>query len=492
MSNETVKARGPVPPWNGKRLSAAFAARRDRAWTLGYASIDASVVSGQAAWEGTFPRELSGTFLRNGPARHERGGQRYAHRWDGDGMVQRFTLSAEGVSHLGRFVQTRKLLDEDASGQMLYSGFGTPVDRMQPTPERIENSNPANISIVRFNDEYLALWEAGHPYRIDLDTLATAGRVSWLAPDRPAPFSAHPKFAADGTLWNFGVDPLNDRLHLYGISRDGSPLCAYEIPVEQIAPVHDFGLTERFLVFLLPSITCNRSRLMSGASFAESCQWSPQLGMRAIAVRKADASIIEFRLPAGCLFHVANAWEEGERIHVDYMASADPSSLMAGWSVMAGEYRHVKGAALTRATLDLKDSSARQTALLDHDAEFPSVLPADVARPYRHVLCLERSEDRARDVPGYDRVALIDVHTATRQAFGFGDDWLVEEHLLLAGEHAHAPQWAIGTAVDLRNKVTVVTVFDIDDVASGPVARARLPYALPLGLHGTFVPHGVA
>jgi len=487
MSNATVEARGPVPPWNGKRLSAAFATRRDRAWTLGYASLDAPVVSGQAAWTGRFPRELSGTLLRNGPARHERGGHRYAHRWDGDGMVQRFTLSAEGVSHLGRFVQTRKLLDEEASGQMLYSGFGTPVDRMQPTLERIESSNPANISIVRFNDEYLALWEAGQPYRIDPATLATAGRVSWLAPDRPAPFSAHPKIAADGTLWNFGVDPLNDRLHLYGIGRDGTPLCAHEIPVEQIAPVHDFGLTERFLVFLLPSVTCNRGRLMGGASFAESCQWSPQLGMRAIVVRKADASSIEFHLPAGCLFHVANAWEEGECIHVDYMASADPSSLMAGWSVMAGEYRHTNGATLTRATFDLKSGTARQEALLDHDAEFPSVLPADVARRYRHVLCLERSEGRARDVPGYDRIALIDVSTAKRQVFDFGAEWLVEEHLLVAGDQAHTPQWAIGTALDLRNKVTVVSVFDADAVASGPVARARLPYPLPLGLHGTFV-----
>lgn len=490
MNDAKNGARGPVPPWNGKRLSAAFAAQRDRRWTLGYESIDAPVLSGYARWEGTFPRELAGTLLRNGPARHERGGQRYAHRWDGDGMVQRFALSPEGVSHLGRFVQTRKLLDEDAAGCMLYSGFGTPVDRMEPTPERIENSNPANINIVRFNDEYLALWEAGQPYRIELDTLATSGRVLWLDPQRPAPFSAHPKFATDGSLWNFGVDPLGDRLHLYGINRDGTPLWVHDMAVEQIAPMHDFGLTEHFLVFLLPSITCNRSRLMGGASFAESCQWSPQLGMRALVARKADGSTVELSLPPGCLFHVANAWEDGHRIHVDYVGCSEPSSLMAGWSVMAGEYRHIKGPSLIRATLDLRSGSARQEALLEHDAEFPCVLPADVAQPYRHVLCLERSEGRPRDVPGYDRVALIDVVASTRQAYGFGDDWLVEEHVLIAGKDAHSPQWAIGTALDLRNKATVLSVFDTGNITSGPIARARLPYALPLGLHGTFVRDG--
>jgi all-trans-8'-apo-beta-carotenal 15,15'-oxygenase len=477
-----------MPAWNGKRLSAEFAARRDRQWTLGYASVETPVVSGQAAWEGSFPRELTGTLVRNGPARHERGGQRYGHRWDGDGMVQRFSLGASGVSHVGRFVQTHKLLEEDAAGHMIYSGFGTPVDNVPPTPARIECSNPANISVVNFNGELLALWEAGQPYRIHPDTLETSGKVAWLDSQHPTPFSAHPKMAADGSMWNFGVDPLSDRLHLYRIGSDGTPLSVRDIAVDQIAPMHDFGLTENFIVFLLPSVSCNRTRLMAGASFAESCQWSPQLGMRVIVVRKTDFSCTEFRLPAGCLFHVANAWEDGDLIHIDYMASADPMSLLAGWSVMAGEYRHRKGAALTRATLNLKNGTASQQTLLDHDAEFPSVLATDVARPYRQLLCLERSERRARDVPGYDRVALINVHAGTSQAFDFGDDWMVEEHLLVAGARVDTPQWAIGAALDLTKQVTVLSVFNTDDIASGPVARARLPYALPLGLHGTFIP----
>jgi len=403
-------------------------------------------------------------------------------------MIQRFALDPDGVSHLGRFVQTRKLIDEDAAGRMLYSGFGTAVDDSPPTPERIEQSNPANINIIRFNGEYLALWEAGQPYRIDPESLATVGRCSWMDIDRPAPFSAHPKVGSDGILWNFGIDPLSDRLHVYGIGPDGVSMSTREHHVPQIAPVHDFGATDRHLVFLLPSITCNRERLVSGSSFAESCQWSPQLGMRVLLLRKADGAVSEFRLPPGCLFHVANAWEENGRIYVDFMYSADPSTLLAGWTVMAGEYRHMKGASLSRVTIDPATGDIRQDILLDHDAEFPSVLASDVGRAYRQLLCVERAESRSRDVPGYDRLALIDVTTRTRRSFEFGDDWLVEEHVLVAEGEAHTPKWAIGTAISLREKATVLSVFDTDDIAGGPVARARLPYALPLGLHGTFVP----
>lgn len=39
---------------------------------------------------GRWPRELAGTFYRNGPAGHEVGGRRYHHWFDGDGLNQAF------------------------------------------------------------------------------------------------------------------------------------------------------------------------------------------------------------------------------------------------------------------------------------------------------------------------------------------------------------------------------------------------------------------
>jgi all-trans-8'-apo-beta-carotenal 15,15'-oxygenase len=489
MSRATAgsRPRGILPAWDGEALLAAFAARRDLPWTQAYASLDRPCIEGTAAWTGAFPKELRGTLFRNGPARHERGGRRYAHRWDGDGMVQRFTLTEQGVAHYGRCVATSKYLAEEAAGRMLFSGFGTAIDTEAPTAERIEASNPANISIVRFADEYLALWEAGAPYLLDPSTLETLGAPSWALERPPAPFSAHPKVACDGTLWNFGVDPLNDVLYVYRVSADAKSAWTRRLHVDQVAPIHDFAITERHLVFLLPSITCNKSRLMAGASFAESCQWSPQLGMRVLIVSQSDGSVSDARLPAGCVFHVANAWEDHGEIIVDYMRSANPASLLAGWSVMAGEYRHVRGAALTRARLALSNGSASQAQLLDHDAEFPSIHVGDTGRTYQHLLCVERTPGRADDVPGYDQLAYVDVQSGGRRVYHFGGNWLVEEHLLVAGSDSSAPLWAVGIGLDAGARQTVLSVFDLSTLEAGPIAQARLPYALPLGLHGTFV-----
>lgn len=60
--------------------------------------------------EGEIPSALlGGTLYRNGPARFERGGERYAHMLDGDGYVCRFGFSEDGgkVEFRSRFVKTR-------------------------------------------------------------------------------------------------------------------------------------------------------------------------------------------------------------------------------------------------------------------------------------------------------------------------------------------------------------------------------------------------
>ena len=79
---------------------------------------------------------------------------------------------------------------------------------------------------------------------------------------------------------------------------------------------------------------------------------------------------------------------------------------------------------------------------------------------------------------------------ADLKVFLYGSDWLVEEHLLVpdVANVAGPAQWVVGTALNMRRGQTVVSVFKACAIGEGPVAQASLPYALPLGLHGCFVP----
>ena len=474
--------------WNGEALHAAFAAAcKTRPWTVGYRSMDTDRIACEARMTGRLPDGLRGTLYRNGPARHERGGQRYGHRWDGDGMVQRFHFSDRGVSHLGQFVHTEKYVAERECDRILFSGFGTHVPGSDVAAGAADAANPANISVLHFGGELLALWEPGSAYRLDPDTLATLGVKTWHESLAGKPFSAHPRVERDGTMWNFGIDPLNDELTIYQAASDGRLLRSHVVSVAQLSPAHDFAVTERHLVFLLPSLVLNKERLKAGVSFAEACQWSPSIGMRVLTIDKNDWSQQQFELPPGCLFHIANAWEDGDGvIRLHYMRSADPISLLAGWTVMKGEYRHYDGARLTSVRLDPASGKAVQETIGEMESEFPSIEPSDVGVRYENVLCLERSSGRHHDMPGFDQVALINLENGQRQVFSYGADWLVEEHLLVRARGEARSRWIVGTALDPGKAETVVSIFDSAAVEEGPIARALLPYVLPLGLHGTF------
>lgn len=483
-------SRSRIKAWDGKGVHADFAATsKTRSWTIGYRSLEKDRVSAQASITGALPAGLRGAFFRNGPACHERGGQRYGHRWDGDGMVQRFELSDGGVSHVGQYVHTHKYLTESAQGRLLTSGFGTHVPGSNPGDGDIDSANAANISVLHFAGELLALWEPGSAYRIDPDTLATLGVKTWDPALAGRPFSAHPRIEADGTLWNFGIDPLLDELTLYHVSSQGQVLRSQVIKVDRLPPTHDFAVTAQHLVFLFPPLLLDKDRLRSGSSFAEACHWTPALGMRVLTIAKADWSLRWYELPPGCVFHVANAWEDEQGvIRLHYMRSAGPMSLMAGWSVMRGQYRHFEGPHLATVRLDPIAGTATQETLGDEEREFPVVEAVDVGRRHRRVLCLERSADRRPDLPGFDAVAMVDVENGNSQRFSYGDEWLVEEHVLARAHDEERSRWIVGTALDLRSSVTVLSAFDANRLADGPVVQARLPYAMPLGLHGTYVP----
>jgi len=478
-----------TPGWNGELLHSGFQkACESRSWTAGYRSLDMDrIACDTVPLSAPLPDGLRGTFYRNGPARHERGGQRYGHQWDGDGMLQRFRFTDRGVSHTGQYIHTEKYIAEAARGRFLVSAFGTHVPGSDAAPDPIDTANAANISVLHFAGELLVLWEPGSAHVIDAESLATLGVKVWHPSLAGRPFSAHPRVEPDGTLWNFGVNPFSGELTLYCIAPSGELRRSHVVFVSQLPPIHDFAVTDNHLVFLLAPLLLSEDRLEAGASFAEACRWVPQLGMRVLTIDKRDWSERYYDLESGCLFHVANAWEDGHGvIRLHYMRADNPISMLAGWSVMRGEYRHQGGAHLTELVLDPMRGVAKQTTAGALEAEFPAIEGSEVGRAYTRVMCLERTPSRKADVPGYDQVATIDVSSGYRQEFRYGDDWLVEEHIFADNPGSTRSRWILGTALDLRAEQSVVSVFDADHLGDGPVTQARLTHALPLGLHGTF------
>ncbi len=476
--------------WSGADVASAFAsARTSYPWTLAYANVDTEPGRSPALQvDGRIPEDIRGVVYRNGPARHELAGERYAHRWDGDGMVQAFSLENGRVTHLARFVQTRKFQQESQAGRFLCNAFGSYRAGSDPLPADIDDWNPANINVAMCGGELLALWEAGSAYRLDPTSLETLGVKHWGEFQGRA-FSAHPKREPDGTLWNFGCEPLTGLLNIYCVNADGSLRSAQQIQIPGLPNVHDFAVTERHLVFLLPPIPINEAKLRAGASFAQACEWKPELGTRALVIDKSNYRQRWYELPPSCIFHISNAWTDAnETIRLEFVGARSPLALMAGWSIMAGQYAHREGGLLFRVELRSDGSFVREP-FDDIEGEFPTVASSRVGRRHTQVLMPTRSATRESAVPGYDTLTMVDVATCRTSSYCFGSEWQVEEHLFVDGEAQGAldGQWVIGTALNMRRSQSALTIFSANDISAGPVATAWLPFSLPLGLHGTFV-----
>ncbi len=469
--------------------AAAFEAQRAaHPWTQAFVGVQDDVPPLTLSLHGKLPRALHGAFLRNGPARHALGGMRYHHWFDGDGLLQRYTLGAHGITHEGRFVRTEKFIADSAAGKPVSSGFGTFLAGAKP-PTGPDSLNVANTSVVKHGGELMALWEGGSAYRLDEKTLETRGVKTWSPDFAGVPFSAHPRIEPDGTLWNFGVSAMAGRLAIYRVRPDGVLAAATTLPVQNIAMVHDFAVTEKHLVFLLPPLVFEGARLKSGQSFLDSHVWKPQLGLRVLVLPKDALDKPQwFELPAGFVFHIGNAWEDKDGvIRLDCMRASDCFNATTGLKeIMRGNFVMEEFAQLTLIEVDLNAKRARQQ-VLPQRSEFPRIDPRYTGQRHQQLFAALRLSPGDR--PGYDAVMRHDIGRGHTDHYRYGAEVMVEEHVFVPrpGSTKEGDGWLVGSALDLARGRTLFSVFEAQRLADGPVMQAEMARLMPLGLHAIHV-----
>ena len=447
---------------------------------VGYQNYTAERQVDKLEIEGAFPKEFDGSFYRNGPALFERDAIRYEHLFEGDGMIHAFNFKNGKVNYKNKFVKTQKFIKEQEANRFLYDFSQIGISNTLPitSPDSI---NSANTNILPVGDDIWALWEAGSVHSLNADSLETQGVITLSDQLKGMPFSAHPKTEADGTIWNFGLDYQSGRVILYKLKPNGVLESFGIVKTNHHGMLHDFLITKNHILILLPSLDVDPN----GKSFMQSQKFNPNQSMRAMVVDKNDFSLKStHEFPPCFIFHFGNAWEDkGGAIHFDGCRYPNLDIMDTIVDVMKGKTSQNNLSYAQSVLFSILPNGKTSQEFFGGVSEFPRVYPSMTGLKNSKVFTLsgDKNEEWMHSVRS------INIDTGKTDEFNYGEEYLVEEHIVV--ERALGSQkdgWLIGTALHWPSKKSCVSLFDAENIATGPIARAWLPFHIPLGFHGNF------
>ncbi|MEL6724333.1 MAG: carotenoid oxygenase family protein [Pseudomonadota bacterium] len=453
-------------------------------WHLGYQNAPRngfSPASMQLVY-GKAPKDLTGSFYRNGPAQFQYGDQFASHWFDGDGLVHRIAIEDGQATHMARFVETKKRREELAESAFLAPGFGTLGDE-RFSVEGPDDVNAANTSVLMINGELHALWEAGSAFAMDAETLETKGPKTWRDDLKGMPFLAHPKVEPDGRVWNVAVG--GSRVGIYRISPAGQLEDFGLVDIGRAAYIHDWTMTERHLIILVQPWINENLRPPVVAGF----EWQPQHGLQMLIIDKDDLSAQRWaQAPARMFFHTGSAWEERDgTIKFDVVLYKKPVLGVGGGAAeIRGEWsanNESDHGVLTQVIIPPHgDAQLVETDIL---GEFPQVDPRFRGRQ-RSLTALVSNPSSSG--PGSTGLSVQDWRSGASATFDFGTNRMVEEFLFVPKANGNSDRdcWLIGTVLNLKAGKSEVCVFDAAQVSDGPVCIWQADYSWPLGFHGTW------
>jgi carotenoid cleavage dioxygenase len=419
---------------------------------------------------GVIPPDLCGRLLRNGPNPPLIPGDEADYHWfAGDGMLHGITLSegrAEGYRN--RWVRTRSLAAKVGSAEP--AGPTQPID------------GPANTHVIRHGGTTLALVESGLPHAVS-DDLGRA-RVHDFDGSLASPMTAHPKVdPATGELLFFGYDVFGPPFLRYHVADAAGHLTRTEaIDIPRATMIHDFGVTATRVVFLDLPILFDLELAAEGRSLP--FRWVPEAGARVGVMPRhgGGADIRWIGIDPVYVFHVLNAYDDGERVVMDvirYDHAFDTEPGRAISSVLPS---------LARWTIDPGAGRIAERRLDDVPVEFPRIDDAVTGLPHRYGYCV-RLGDRA-DEPSQEGLILYDLAQDQSTRFDPGQYRFPGEPVFVRAADGRGENegWVLSVVYDAGTDRSDLVILDATSFGGPPVATVHLPGRVPFGFHGSWVP----
>jgi carotenoid cleavage dioxygenase len=385
-------------------------------------------------------------------------------------------------------VRTPKWQIENAAGRPLIDPFGPPNPDLAD-PHGILNSL-ANTNIIVHGRRLLALEEGSLPEEMDRHSLETLGFQNFGGAVK-ASFTAHPK-----------VDPAAENLDFFGYSADGQftpeivfgsidrygklqRLDQFRAPYSSM--VHDFCVTERYLLFPVLPIVGSIERAMQGLP---PYAWEPERrSFVGVFPRGAGGDAIRWYQTDACfVFHFMNAWDDGDRIYAGVMQSGEASGFPWPGGRPTDPARSGARMCCWTIPLDGGTDTFRREYLDDLCGELPRFDERRAGLAYRQSFYACSTVEPEKKGP-FNAIACLDALSGVRSLWELPRADVTSEPVFVARTYEAAEGVGFVLAVVWRGEErrSDLVVLRADALQEGPIATAELSSRVPFGFHGNWV-----
>ena len=428
---------------------------------------------------GRLPDELTGRYLRNGPNPLDLDDPATHHWFLGDGMVHGVRLR-EGRAewYRNRWVRSRHVAE----------GLGE-----QPPATDVEDPFDfgANTHVIGHAGRILALVESGpRPYELtgELETVGPCDFDGTL----PGGLAAHTKHdPATGELHAVSYElGRTDAVKHVVIDAHGRVTTSREVPVVDGPMMHDFALTQRFVV--LYDLPVTFSPTAAGLPYT----WDPEHPARVgLLPRQGPSTAVRwFDVEACWVFHTLGAYEAGDEVVIDvcrYPHMFDVSRLAGAGSPSLHRWR-----------LNPTTGNVTEQRVDERPQEFPRIDERRTTGAYRYAYTAGTGDtsdlgtpdtqdlEKLGDAAFGSTILKHDLEAGTTVVHDLGRDAAAGEPVFVprASEAVEDDGYVLTFAHDPQRGATDLLVLAAQDLAAGPIAAVHLPVSVPLGFHGSWIP----
>lgn len=451
--------------------------------------------------EGKIPPELNGVFYRVG------GEWLYPPRFvddspfAADGIASMFRISGGNCDFSARFVHTpRYLANREARGQQ-FGYYRNPFTD-NPSVKGVSGT-VANTNIIVHAGRLLALKEDALPFELDPLTLESRGAFDFSGGYRAQTFTAHPKVdGRTGEMITYGYEAeglATNAIWIYNIDRDGRVTSERKIRAPYLSMAHDIAISQNYILIPVYGMITSMERLKQGKIH---WGWDPSLpSYIGVLPRDGDAKDVRwFRGGEMAMVHTFSATDKDGVITLH--AAVSDSNPFPFFPDVEGRPFNGPAARTTtrRYRIDMNGSADGWTEerlfdgmpgslsriderFMGHDYRYGFLAYSDASKPF------DPASAGISRMP-INTLGRFDLHSGEVKSLFAGPTSGLGE-ITFAPRSVDAPEgdgWVMSVATDYSQHRSELIIGDTNDLASGPVARVKLPFKAPGQVHGNWVP----